>query len=95
MSVQVLQQKLKAAKAKIVKRKWRQREARIRKFGGVADKNSCSQLLNSVIFVIFITVVSSMLDYQQQSFETSELSDVTTRNLQEILTFTPYKKYCA
>ena len=79
---------------KIVKRRWREREARVRKFGGVADKDSCRQLLNSVLFVIFILVASSMLGYQQQAYEAAELSDVATRTLQEILTFTPYKKYC-
>ena len=92
--MQVLQQRLKRAKVKIVKRRWREREARVRKFGGVADKDSCRQLLNSVLFVIFILVATSMLGYQQQAYEAAELSDVATRTLQEILTFTPYKKYC-
>ena len=93
MSVQAFEEKLKAAKAKIVRRRWRQREARIRKFGGVADEGSFRQLWRSVVFVLFITTFASMLDHQQRTSEASELAYVTTRNLQETLRFTPYKKY--
>lgn len=93
MSVQAFEEKLKAAKAKIVRRRWRQREARIRKFGGVADEGSFRQLWRSVVFVVFITTFASMLDHQQRTSEASELAYVTTRNLQETLRFTPYKKY--
>jgi len=64
MSVQAFEEKLKAAKAKIVRRRWRQREARIRKFGGVADEDSFRQLWRSLVFVAFISTFATMLDYQ-------------------------------
>ena len=43
--------------------------------------------------MVFITTFASMLDHQQRTSEASELAYVTTRNLQETLRFTPYKKY--
>ena len=58
---------MKAAKCKIVKRKWIQKEARIMKFGGTAGDSAFIQLRNWAIFVIFISFFSSMLEFQQQT----------------------------
>lgn len=93
ISVQAFEIKLKAAKAKIVKKKWQVREARIRKFGGTADKNSFIQLRNMILFFLFIYFNQEMLTGQLKPIESSHLATLTRTSLKEILSFTPYNKY--
>ena len=93
MSPQVLEQKYKEAKTKIAIRKWNAREIRRQKFGGTSDGGSFYKLLNCIIFIIFISLFSSMLENQQQMLESAELAALTRSTLIESLSFVPLHKY--
>ena len=60
-SIQKFEEKIKNAKAKIVKRKWNHKEERIRTFGGMTGSDSYRQLQNGAIFVVFIVSYLEML----------------------------------
>lgn len=93
MSLPEFEEKLKASKAKILKRRLEAREIRIRKFGGVADKSSFIKVWMSVVYCLFLILFYAMIDHQQQNIEAAQLTDLVIAGLVDDLSFVPNQKY--
>lgn len=93
MTLPEFEQKLRASKAKILKRRHEAREIRIRKFGSAAAKTAFRKVSMSVVYCFYILLFTRMIDHQLQSAEAAEQNQLIKTSLEEHLTFTPSRRY--
>ena len=69
------------------------RECRIRKSSGVADKESFIKIFNLIVFLIFISIFTGMIDVQQHTQDTASMTEQLHDNIKKRMWFLPHKKF--